>query len=137
MSYEKQTWNTGDIITAEKLNHLEDGVGSGDLFYIVTFSDVSKEGSTSYVSDKTYAQIKAAYDAGKIIIGRYASGGYFKTYVDVREDREGDGGFEFTNIGIVLEDTGTVGIAISRIEYDVFTITTNDEMTNMIYSKKL
>lgn len=27
MSYEKTTWQTGDTITSEKLNHLEDGVG--------------------------------------------------------------------------------------------------------------
>lgn len=26
MAYTKQTWNTGDIITAEKLNHIEDGL---------------------------------------------------------------------------------------------------------------
>ena len=36
MSYEKQTWNTGDIITAEKLNHIENGIsesssGGSDL----------------------------------------------------------------------------------------------------------
>lgn len=28
MAYEKTTWSTGDIITAEKLNHLEDGVAN-------------------------------------------------------------------------------------------------------------
>lgn len=28
MSYEKQTWANGDVITAEKLNHIEDGVYS-------------------------------------------------------------------------------------------------------------
>ena len=26
MAYEKQTWQTGDTITAEKLNHMEDGI---------------------------------------------------------------------------------------------------------------
>lgn len=26
MSYEKQTWTSGEVITAEKLNHIEDGV---------------------------------------------------------------------------------------------------------------
>ena len=26
MSYEKQTWVTGETITAEKLNHMEDGI---------------------------------------------------------------------------------------------------------------
>lgn len=29
MSYTKQTWYTGDIITADKLNHMEDGIASG------------------------------------------------------------------------------------------------------------
>lgn len=29
MSYEKQTWVTGDVITAEKLNHMEEGISSG------------------------------------------------------------------------------------------------------------
>ncbi len=26
MSYEKQTWTTGEVITEEKLNHMEDGI---------------------------------------------------------------------------------------------------------------
>ena len=26
MSYEKQTWVVGETITAEKLNHMEDGI---------------------------------------------------------------------------------------------------------------
>ena len=29
MSYEKQTWETGEVITAEKLNHIEDGIAEG------------------------------------------------------------------------------------------------------------
>lgn len=31
MSYEKQTWTNGDIITAEKLNHMEDGISEGGV----------------------------------------------------------------------------------------------------------
>lgn len=30
MSYEKQTWATGDVITAEKLNHMEDGIAGAE-----------------------------------------------------------------------------------------------------------
>lgn len=29
MAYEKQIWNCGDTITAEKLQHMEDGIASG------------------------------------------------------------------------------------------------------------
>lgn len=28
MAYEKQTWECGETITAEKLNHIEDGIES-------------------------------------------------------------------------------------------------------------
>ena len=31
MSYEKQTWVTGEIVTADKLNHMEDGIASGGV----------------------------------------------------------------------------------------------------------
>lgn len=30
MSYEKQTWNNGDVITAEKLNKMDNGWGTVD-----------------------------------------------------------------------------------------------------------
>jgi len=33
MAYEKQTWANGDVITAEKLNHIEDGIENGDNGY--------------------------------------------------------------------------------------------------------
>ena len=29
MGYTKQTWQTGEVITAEKLNHIEDGIAAG------------------------------------------------------------------------------------------------------------
>ena len=46
MAYEKQTWTTGEVITADKLNHMEDGIageGGGsawiDLVDTITISD--------------------------------------------------------------------------------------------------
>lgn len=33
--YTKQTWNTGDVITEEKLNHIEEGVSTGGGIYSV------------------------------------------------------------------------------------------------------
>ena len=41
MSYEKTIWNTGDTITAEKLNHLEDGVEAVDAKDVVTYTEFS------------------------------------------------------------------------------------------------
>ncbi|WP_301963025.1 hypothetical protein [uncultured Megasphaera sp.] len=28
MAYDKQTWNTGDVITDAKMNHIEDGIAA-------------------------------------------------------------------------------------------------------------
>lgn len=63
MAYEKQTWNSGDTITAQKLNHMEDGIAGGTLV-IGGFS--SAEGSPELVgtSDKTWQEIYNAMVAG-------------------------------------------------------------------------
>lgn len=39
MSYEKQTWVTGETITAEKLNHIESGVAGSDP--VIIHGDIS------------------------------------------------------------------------------------------------
>lgn len=73
MAYEKQTWNDGDIITAEKLNHIEDGIDSAgvDIKKIeiisstLSISHSSLVGGVSYVSgtggklkdDKTFGEL--------------------------------------------------------------------------------
>lgn len=76
MSYEKQTWASGDVITAEKLNHIEDGVVVAEPF-IVNLTYTQSGGSSStpptlsdFVADKTYDEIFAAYTAGRIVILR-------------------------------------------------------------------
>ena len=53
MSYDKQNWQTGDVITANKLNHIEDGIANGggtSNLYITLSSD---DGSM----DKTWQEI--------------------------------------------------------------------------------
>ncbi len=52
MAYEKHEWQTGEVITAEKLNHIEDGIGSG-------FSSISL---TSDKYDQYYFTINSAAD---------------------------------------------------------------------------
>lgn len=61
MSYEKNTWAKGDVITANKLNHMEDGIAeSGGGAFIVRLLD------TNYL-DKTYGEIYQAFLSGKVI----------------------------------------------------------------------
>lgn len=63
MAYEEHTWETGEIITAEKLNHMESGIGS---FY-VTFT-VTEEGD---LLSATYNDILNALNAGKTVALSY------------------------------------------------------------------
>ena len=66
MSYTKTTWQNGDIITAEKLNHIEDGVASGDDSSIIVVT-VTKDSNT-YTADKTYQEARNVIDSGGICI---------------------------------------------------------------------
>ena len=61
MAYEKQTWVTGETITEEKLNHMEDGIeGAGGVLVI----EYTGEG----VMTPTMAQVEAAFESGIPVI---------------------------------------------------------------------
>lgn len=62
MSYEKNTWNKGDVITANKLNHMEDGIADGGILVVNAIADELAETITL---DKTWQQI---YDAAFFVI---------------------------------------------------------------------
>ena len=63
MAYERQTWECGETITAEKLNHMEEGISSasgGGTPLIV--NDVNE------TLDKTWQEIHDAFVGGQIVI---------------------------------------------------------------------
>lgn len=73
MAYEKQTWVCDETITADKLNHMEDGIAnasSGEHF-VVTFTTSDLETATA---DKTYAEIAEAFNSGKHLVGHLDTG---------------------------------------------------------------
>ena len=67
MSYSKQTWVNGEVITAEKLNHMEDGIegagGGGSSALVV---NVTQDNPNKFTMDKTWDEIKSA--GGNILI---------------------------------------------------------------------
>lgn len=66
MSYEKQTWVTGDIITADKMNHMEDGISdAGKVMVLGSTYELSTETTTL---DKTWKEIVDSMLAGYFII---------------------------------------------------------------------
>lgn len=58
MAYEKQTWTTGEVITKEKLNHMEDGIansGGGSEVLFVGYDILLNK------FDKTWNEINTAF----------------------------------------------------------------------------
>lgn len=60
MAYVKTTWQTGDVITAEKLNHAEGGIEAHDPFIVI-----ESDTDTGTALNKTWQEINDALMAGK------------------------------------------------------------------------
>lgn len=65
MAYQKTIWNTGDIITAEKLNNIENGIENNQNIFNITITQDDNDDSWS---DKTASEIKEAADQGLKIL---------------------------------------------------------------------
>lgn len=63
MSYTPTNWQTGDTITAEKLNNMESGIENANNPFVVTLTPTEQD--FSGVMDKTVAEINSAFEAGK------------------------------------------------------------------------
>lgn len=62
MSYEKQTWQTGDVITANKMNHMEDGIAdAGGGGQPLEITGTENEAGTKVTLDKTFNEIEEAF----------------------------------------------------------------------------
>lgn len=60
MAYTKNTWNTGDIVTSEKLNHMEDGIAGGGNIFVVGGVTVDSKGQLEGTLDKTWQEVHDA-----------------------------------------------------------------------------
>ena len=70
MAYTKQTWNNGDVISADKLNHIEDGVANGAKILQVT---ATTSGVTTTL-DKTWEEINSfIHNGGLVFVVNYNS----------------------------------------------------------------
>ena len=67
MSYEKQTWANGNVITAEKLNHMEDGIASGGSGGVLVVSTVYDDDSGKTYLNKTFEEVKNFMLSGGMI----------------------------------------------------------------------
>ncbi len=82
MAYEKQTWVNGDVITAERLNHIEDGITDACSVFVADVKAVQGNDSWTCETDTTYEDIENAYNRGKVVFIRLtvAPTGYPESY---------------------------------------------------------
>lgn len=89
MSYEKQTWATGDVITANKLNHMEDGIAGGGAY-------VFRPTGSPKVLDKTFAEIKDMIEAG-VVLYEYNEYNQYYSLNTLTYDSDGSFILQFNN----------------------------------------
>lgn len=82
--YVKQTWQTGDVVTSAKLNHMEDGIaaassggGGGTALVFPVFSLAT---TPTITCDMTFSQIKTAVEAGTCVAAKVVSDDGFAIY---------------------------------------------------------
>lgn len=114
MSYDKQTWVSGEVITATGLNHMEDGIenagGGGGVFIVTKTWD---DEASAYKLDKTYNQIKTALLAGQVIL----------EFADESSESYGYTQYDYMTLKVIEENIPTDG---SSPNYMVM-FTNNDE----------
>lgn len=89
MSYEKQTWAKGDVVTSAKLNHMEDGIASGGAY-------VFRPTGSPKVLDKTFAEIKDMIEAG-VVLYEYNEYNQYYSLNTLTYDSEGSFILQFNN----------------------------------------
>lgn len=62
MSYTPTNWNTGDTVTAERLNKMESGIELANDAFVITLTPTEQDFSGTI--DKTYDEIVAAVNSG-------------------------------------------------------------------------
>ena len=85
MSYEKNIWKTGDVITSTKLNRMEDGIANAGGILVIGGLTVGMN-QTSYqfigTADKTWQEIDNALAAGvRCVVVGSGMGGHIQLIV--------------------------------------------------------
>lgn len=99
MAYTPTNWQTGDVITAEKLNKMENGIAGSSLEVIFTVTT-----NDELVPNETFENVLAALTAGIPVTFKTNAGMFL--YLDQYEegDSETQGSIELHTIPLVLNN---------------------------------
>ena len=142
MSYEKQTWQTGDIITAEKLNHMEDGITSAQVYSVsedVRFSGsvTTAENHGSYTANidcdlsDLPEQIKVRFDGTEYTCEKTISGpavGYGGVGAPIPDFSEYPFAINIANAVTILTETAST----HQVEITAVVKLPNEDITDLL-----
>ena len=120
MSYDKNTWAKGDVITANKLNHIEDGIENAGGGGGITLVNISTQDGETFTADKTFAELFTAYSNGNLIL--YQSMGTYGFLYYHNEESQFIG---------TSEDCSSPILLIYKVWYDA------DEVTASVYQMNM
>lgn len=117
MAYTKQTWNTGETITADKLNHMEDGIASSGGCDTDTFkiTGIINQQTGERSLNKTYSEIVEALESGKLA---YIEDGSYNRFYFSNRAIAGDGSYEVLNFNFVDTSdiaSGTMNLGLLKV----------------------
>lgn len=107
MAYEKQTWVTGEVITKEKLNHMEDGIANSGGSCGVIASSVDENDAL----DKTWNEVDTALKNGNLVFA-YGTSGDLAFCAPVVETSIGENAGGSYYVVVILNRTGQTVIPV-------------------------
>lgn len=106
MAYTKNTWNTGDIVSSQKLNHMEDGIANSENVFIVGGATNDPENGWQGTLNKTWQQIRDAIQSKICVIvatdGDNVESKIIEAVYDNPEPMEGDGRYQVAIDGAIF-----------------------------------
>lgn len=88
MAYDATIWAKEDLITAERMNKLEQGVVEANLYNYIVVEDRIYGNDEGYQLNKTFEQIFEALNNGAVFFRRRQGEGYQESILDTQAVRE-------------------------------------------------
>lgn len=124
MSYTPTEWQTGDTITAEKLNNMENGIAGAEICLVTIHYNTTLQ---KWVLDSpTFAEMESAYNSGKrLVLASVAGNNAIDFYSLTGED---NGKYSFTS-AFIGSGSGTSQASCGVIKYEIYAQSSNVYIT--------
>lgn len=112
MGYIPTEWQTGDIITAEKLNKAEEGIAANSKLVYVAKANVGEGQLQPVFTQGTFADACAVLDAGGLVVLQFSIANLegYSEYISCKYYPEGTPAIELFSVQLGAGDLALTGI---------------------------